>query len=148
MSAQPVYHLTAEQRLDFANIMGQMHTFQKETHGLQPASASTIVLFHCIQKLFKTGICLCTQPQEPDSCWEAAMWPGLGTSSTSESTGVKLRYCLDLVKLVSISTLVWTLSEGSAFSGDNFAPIVQQISMGFIVLFCFVFMRRTNHLTM
>lgn len=39
--------------------------------------------------------------------------------------------------LVSISTLFWTLSVGSAFSGHNFAPIVQQISMGFIVLFCF-----------
>lgn len=61
-----------------------------------------------------------------------------GTSSTSESTGVELRYCLALVQLVSTSTLVWTLSEGSAFSGDNFAPIVQQISMGFIVLFYFI----------
>lgn len=47
------------------------------------------------------------------------------------------RFCLDLVQLVSISTLFWSLSEGSAFSGHNFAPIVQQISVGFIFLFCF-----------
>lgn len=46
------------------------------------------------------------------------------------------RFCLDLVQLVSIPALFSALSEGSAFSGHNFAPIVQQISMGFIVLFC------------
>lgn len=50
---------------------------------------------------------------------------------------MEFRYYLDLVQFASISTLLWTLSEGSAFSGHNFAPIVQQISMGFIVLFCF-----------
>lgn len=47
------------------------------------------------------------------------------------------RFCLDLIQLVSISTLFWTLSEDSAFSGHNFAPTVQQICMGFIALFCF-----------
>lgn len=65
------------------------------------------------------------------------MGPGLGTSSSSESTGVAFRFCLDLMQSVSVSTLFWTLSEGSAFSGHNFALIVQQISMGFIVLFYF-----------
>lgn len=58
-----------------------MYTCQKKTCGLQPASTSTIVLFHSARKFFKTEICLPAQPREPDSCvrkqqcdlvWESA----------------------------------------------------------------------------
>lgn len=58
-------------------------------------------------------------------------WPGNQLQHWEHRGGFQILFGFGTVSVYSCF-----VSEGSAFSGHNFTPIVQQISMGFIVLFC------------